>query len=529
MAVHEPSIGRGLLFYRSFIQLLGGAGFIILSLAVIGHSNGKTAYLLYGTESTGERLKPSIIETARSIWKVYIGVAIFSFIYLVIGTHILLPSYSLADNIFDSVNHAMAAQSTGGFSTLDDSIAGYHSVKMEILYLFPMILGSFSLPFYFKVIFDRQVNQFWKNLQTRSIIILCIAGSIILSLMLMNYGEISEPFRIGTFQFVSALTTTGWQTSDVHTWDSPSVVFIVMAGMIVGGAAGATVGGIKIIRVLMIFKGLFWHVATFFSSDNSIKVVRFNEKRLLPEEMNKELASAATFAFIYLLFVLISTFITYDLILSLALLFVTALFWRFSPNPSPEKKTAFPWRSLLTRPVFWIVLAVFTMGATAMNGLYNITPLFLIHERGFDLETANRLLGYTRAGGFIAILLAGLIIDRLGAKPVMLGTLLIAGLSTIALAEVRTFGWIVAVMLLQASIGVVIFPTMLFAISRMTTLHERGPFTSLAMGIAILVSVGVSPVFMGAIADRWSFEVGILLVGVATTLSCLLLRWIPKI
>jgi len=184
---------------------------------------------------------------------------------------------------------------------------------MEILYLFPMILGSFSLPFYFKVIYDKQVNQFWKNLQTRSIIILCIAGSIILSLMLMKYDEISEPFRIGTFQFVSALTTTGWQTSDVHTWDSPSVVFIVMAGMIVGGAAGATVGGIKIIRVLMIFKGLFWHVATFFSSDNSIKVVRFNEKRLLPEEMNKELASAATFAFIYLMFVLISTFITYYL------------------------------------------------------------------------------------------------------------------------------------------------------------------------------------------------------------------------
>ena len=313
MAVHEPSIGKGLLFYRCFTQLLGGAGFIILSLAVIGHSNGKTAYLLYGTESTGERLNPSIIETARSIWKVYIGVTIFSFIYLVIGTYVLLPSYSLADNIFDSVNHAMAAQSTGGFSNLDDSIAGYHSLKMEILYLFPMILGSFSLPFYFKVIYDKQVNQFWKNLQTRSIIILSIAGSVILSLMLMKYGKISEPFRIGTFQFISALTTTGWQTSDVHTWDSPSVVFIVMAGMVVGGAAGATVGGIKIIRVLMIFKGLFWHVGTFFSSDNSIKVVRFNEKRLLPEEMHKELASAATFAFIYLLFVLISTFITYYL------------------------------------------------------------------------------------------------------------------------------------------------------------------------------------------------------------------------
>jgi len=93
MAVHEPSIGKGLLFYRSFTQLLGGAGFIVLSIAVLGQSNGRVALLLYGTESTGERLKPSIIETARSIWKIYLGIAFFSFIYLVIGTYLILSDF----------------------------------------------------------------------------------------------------------------------------------------------------------------------------------------------------------------------------------------------------------------------------------------------------------------------------------------------------------------------------------------------------------------------------------------------------
>ena len=124
MAVHEPSIGKGLLFYRSFAQWIGGAGVIVLALAVLNQSSGKIAFLLYGAESSGERLRPTIIETARSIWKIYLGLTLFSFVYLVIGTYFILPEYNLLDNIFDSINHAMTGQSTGGFSTLDDSIAG---------------------------------------------------------------------------------------------------------------------------------------------------------------------------------------------------------------------------------------------------------------------------------------------------------------------------------------------------------------------------------------------------------------------
>jgi len=267
--------------------------------------------LLYGSESSGERLRPTIIDTSRSIWKIYLGLTLFSTLFLIIGTYFILPDYSFKENIFDSINHAMTGQSTGGFSTLDDSIAGYNSKAMEMLYLFPMILGALSIPFYFKVIYEKQFNQFWKNIQTRSVLLFSIIGGIILSFLLLKSGFETEPFRKGIFQFVSALTTTGWQTADINGWDSSSVVFIVMGAMIVGGAAGATVGGIKIIRVLLILKGVQWHINGYFVSDNAVQVVEFNQKRLLPEEMNKELASAATFSFIYLLLVLISTLITY--------------------------------------------------------------------------------------------------------------------------------------------------------------------------------------------------------------------------
>lgn len=311
MAVHVPTIGKGLIFYRSFTQLLGGAGFIVLTLAILGQSSGKIAFMLYGAESTGERLRPTILQTARAIWKIYIGVTLFSFVYLVIGTYLILPEYSIRENIFDSINHAMAGQSTGGFSTLESSIASYHSKSMDMLYLLPMILGALSLPFYYKVLHEKQISQFWKNLQTRSIILLSIIGSIITSVMLLKAGVINEPFREGIFQFVSGLTTTGWQTSDMHSWDSSSLIFLVLAGMVVGGAAGATVGGVKIIRVLLLFKGLFWHINSYFYSDNSIKVVKFNEKRMLPDEMNSELAKVATFVFIYLIVLIAGSLITY--------------------------------------------------------------------------------------------------------------------------------------------------------------------------------------------------------------------------
>ena len=92
MAIHEPSVGKGVLFYRSLAQWVGGAGFIVMVLAIFKQTSGKSAILLYGSESTGERLKPRIIETARSIWKVYLFVTFFSAVYLFVN------------NQFNSVN-----------------------------------------------------------------------------------------------------------------------------------------------------------------------------------------------------------------------------------------------------------------------------------------------------------------------------------------------------------------------------------------------------------------------------------------
>jgi trk system potassium uptake protein TrkH len=311
MAVHEPSIGKGLLFYRSFAQWIGGAGFVVTSLAVFKNISGKGAILLYGSESTGIKLLPQVMSTTKAIWKVYVIVTLFSVFYLFIGTWLILPDYPIAENIFDSINHAMAGQSTGGFSTLDDSIATYKSARMDILYLLPMILGSFSLPFYYKIIYEKKLNEFWKDIQTRSLIIAFITGSALMALLLVRDDLLPNPVREGIFQFVSAMSTTGWQTSNVNNWNWYSLVYIVFAAMFVGGASGATVGGIKMIRFLLIRKGLRWQINKAFFTDNTVKVVKFNGRILLPGEMYEEFTKAATMAIIFFLLLLASAFVTY--------------------------------------------------------------------------------------------------------------------------------------------------------------------------------------------------------------------------
>lgn len=310
MAYHEPSVGKAMLFYRSFSQWVGGAGFIVMSLAVFKSLPGHGAVLLYGSEASGTKLRTNVIQTARAIWKVYFFVTIAMIVYIAIGTHFILPDYPLAENIFDAVNHALTGQSTGGFSVLDDSIAGYESVNMEILFILPMLLGGLSIPFFYRFLFQRKIGELWDDIQTRSIIIASIFGGVVLSLFLMHSEVVDHPFREGVFQFVSALTTTGWQTSDIGAWDDLSVLFIVAAAMIIGGSAGGTVGGIKIIRALLLQKGLRWHINKIFFPKDAVKAVKFNHKLLLPREMNSELARAGIFTFIYILFVFSSTLFT---------------------------------------------------------------------------------------------------------------------------------------------------------------------------------------------------------------------------
>lgn len=309
MAVHEPSIGHGLLFYRSLAQWIGGAGVIVLSLAIIPRPRAVGELELYQSETTGMKLRPSILGTARAIWRIYSAVTVAVAVYLFVATLVILPDYGVGPSLFDAINHAMAGQSTGGFSTLDDSIAGYRSYAMELVHVPPMILGAISIPLYYAFLRARDLRVFWRDAQFRSMILLFAAATPLLVLALRGTAAVADPFREGLFQLVSAVSTTGWQTSSIGDWSDPAVLLIAWGAMITGGAAGATVGGIKLIRAYLLLRGMGWRIRKALLPAEAVLPFRVGEKTLSADAMQREVADAAVFSFLYLLVLAASTII----------------------------------------------------------------------------------------------------------------------------------------------------------------------------------------------------------------------------
>lgn len=300
MSVHEPSVGHGLLFYRSLAQWVGGAGMIVLSLAIIRMPSGTAGLSLYQAEGRSTKLRPNILETTRMLWRVYIGLTAAVAVYLAIGTLVLMPDYGLLPTLFDAINHAMTGQSTGGFSTLDDSIAGYGSYAMEVLHIPAMLLGAVALPIYYGVARNRSLKPLWQDIQARTFGILLLLGTPVLIGLLWFLPSVADPVREGLFQYATALSTTGWQTSAIGDWSGGAVLFIVFGAMIIGGSAGATVGGIKIMRVYLLARGIRWETIRSFLPRHATVRFQVGDRSLTRDEMHDEISHAAILTGLYL-------------------------------------------------------------------------------------------------------------------------------------------------------------------------------------------------------------------------------------
>jgi NNP family nitrate/nitrite transporter-like MFS transporter len=205
------------------------------------------------------------------------------------------------------------------------------------------------------------------------------------------------------------------------------------------------------------------------------------------------------------------------------------LFWAFAPNPRPQEEKKSSYATVLRRPDFWVITIIWIMAAMATAGMYTIIPLFLVTEKGMQVEAANTIFGISRIGGVFATILVGFVLDRYSVKKILFTILFITGLSTVGMALAQVLWLLVGMLVIQATVSMVFFPAAVTAISSITPPEERTTFIGVTLGISSLFCFGFFPVGLGAVADTWNFQIGILAMGVLIILSCALIRRLKEL
>ncbi len=296
MVVHEQLLPRSIQFWRTLTQWVGGVGVIVLMLAILARP-GTGAFSLYMGEARSDRLEPRIIDTVRQIWKIFL-------IYTVIGILLLIV---VGMPVWDSINHAMTGLATGGFSVQDNSIGTYDRPIFEAAIIPLMLLGAISFVVHNDVL-RKKFKEMILDVQNKVLFSLCLLGTGLLAAEIFVNGpfleNIWQSIRFSSFQFVSAITCTGLQTTGLSNWTASAKLIISLA-MIAGGAAGSTVGGIKLIRLILITKGAEWKfMETFMPSGIYIKK-NLGRAVLSEDEMTEDILEASTLSFMYLILLVI--------------------------------------------------------------------------------------------------------------------------------------------------------------------------------------------------------------------------------
>jgi NNP family nitrate/nitrite transporter-like MFS transporter len=217
------------------------------------------------------------------------------------------------------------------------------------------------------------------------------------------------------------------------------------------------------------------------------------------------------------------------LLLGVVSLLLPIYFWKVSVEPRrgmSQPKSGIS--NLLKRRTLWILGFLWIFAAASSLGLYSILPLYLIKERGIDFDFANTLFGISRVGGVFISIFIGFLIDRYGYRFMLMFCLVTTGLSTIGLALSSTLPMIVATLVLQATLSVGFFPAGFAALSNLTPLSERSMAIGVAISIGVIFGNGGAPALLGFIADHFSFQVGIIWLGILTALSSLAVRFLGK-
>lgn len=243
------AMSRGLLFWRSFTHWIGGMGILVFMLAVIplsGKNEGFTLHLMRA-ESPGPsvgKIVPKMRETAKILYIIYIGLTIVCILFLVAGR---MP-------LFDALCTAFGTAGTGGFGIKSDSMAGYSNYIQTVCTVFMALFGvNFSC---YYLLLKKDWKSVLKDEELRLYVIIILLSSVAIALNILPQSDsLYDAWHHAAFTVTSIITTTGFATKDFNQWPTFSKA-ILLALMFCGACAGSTGGGIKVSRVILLFKGL---------------------------------------------------------------------------------------------------------------------------------------------------------------------------------------------------------------------------------------------------------------------------------
>ncbi|MFT7331772.1 MAG: trk system potassium uptake protein TrkH [Roseivirga sp.] len=254
------SLPKGILFWRSATHWIGGMGIIVLTIAILPllGIGGMQLFIAEAPGPSADKMHPRITETAKRLWFIYVTLTMTEFLLLKIA----------GMNWFDALNHAMSTIATGGFSTRNDSLAYWNGAPIiqYIIIFFMFIAGTNFIMTYFA--FKGKWQKIIHNEEFKWYLFGLIGLTMLIAFLIINFqdpnlhtsidhpqvwGGTESAFRHAAFQVISIVTTTGFITSDYTMWSSFATM-IIFALFFVGGSAGSTSGGVKIVRHVVMIK-----------------------------------------------------------------------------------------------------------------------------------------------------------------------------------------------------------------------------------------------------------------------------------
>jgi trk system potassium uptake protein TrkH len=272
------ALGKPLLFWRSFLQWLGGMGIVALFIAVLPalSMGGK---FLFETEIPGptkEGMTPRIKETASLLWKIYLGLTVFQIVLLIL-TNPNMP-------FFDAVSLSLSTISTGGFTVRNDGLAGYNSFHTHWIITLFMIFGSINFTLYFHALRGKFYRLYEPELL--SYILIVVFGCLLMTWNLWDTPKffsngvfsLKEAFVFGSLQSISTQTTTGYSLFNYDFWPF-SCQLLMLILMYIGGMSGSTSGGIKVIRYVILLRIVKNKINTLFRPE-LVRSLKVGEKEI---------------------------------------------------------------------------------------------------------------------------------------------------------------------------------------------------------------------------------------------------------